>query len=302
MADFTHSFWSWYVAIGTLLGIATMVYLARVLSDRNTQAGADVGTSGHVWDENLEELNNPLPRWWLNLFYITLVWGFIYLLLYPGLGAFRGFLGWSQTNQYEREMATAEAQYGPLFAQYQGQDLATIARDPQAVEIGRRLFSTYCTTCHGSDAGGARGFPNLRDSEWLWGGTPAQIEASILEGRHGAMPPWGAVLGDAGVERVTAYVQLLGGQAADPKLAAAGAELYQTHCVVCHGAEGRGNPLLGAPDLTNDIWLHGGSTKKIAESIRDGRTGVMPPHREFLGADKAHVIAAYVVSLGEDAQ
>jgi cytochrome c oxidase cbb3-type subunit III len=296
MADFTSGGWSIFITVITLVSLVALSILCWMLSGR---AGtSSVETSGHVWDEDLEEYNNPLPRWWLNMFYLTIAWGFLYLIAYPGLGAFKGLLGWSQTGQYATEVAAADAKYAPLFAKFAGMDLALVAQDSEAQKIGGRLFAAYCTTCHGSDGGGARGFPSLRDGDWLWGGEPAMVKTSILDGRQAAMPAWGAIMGADGVQQVTAYVETLSGRKTDAAAAAQGQQAYQTNCAACHGADGKGNPLMGAPNLTDDIWLYGGSTAKIAESIDKGRNGIMPAQGELLGEDKVHLLAAYVLSLG----
>jgi cytochrome c oxidase cbb3-type subunit 3 len=300
MADFTSSFWNWYIIIPTVAGIIACFLLIRWLSTGKgtPPAGEQAESMGHVWDEDLEELNNPLPRWWLNLFYITLFFGIGYLVLYPGLGTFAGLLGWTSTGQYQQEMDVADAKYGPLFSKYAAMDIVAVAADADARRMGERLFVNYCATCHGSDARGARGFPNLRDSYWLYGGDPAVIEQTILNGRAGVMPAWEQALGGAdGVTDVTEYVFSLGGRKVDQAAADRGKEKYQALCVACHGAEGTGNPALGAPNLTDNIWLYGGSRKRVMESIAAGRNGIMPPHREFLGTDKVHLLAAYVYSL-----
>ena len=298
MADFIQGFWSLYIAIPTVLGLIGVFCLAWRLSSRPA-AGESTGTSGHVWDEDLTEYNNPLPRWWLNMLYLTIVWGLLYLLAYPGLGTFKGLLGWSQQDAYEAEMSEADARYAPIFARYADQPIAEVAADPKARKIGERLYATYCTGCHGSDARGARGFPNLRDGDWLYGGTPEAIEASITNGRQAAMPAWGAILGVDKVAQVTAHVEQLAGRTTDSAAAAAGQAVFKTHCAACHGPEGQGNPLMGAPNLSDDIWLYGGSTKKIAESIQGGRNGHMPAHGNLLGPARAHLLAAYVYGINQ---
>jgi len=301
MADFVSPAWSWFIIVTTLVSLVGLFVLAARLSSRRAPGASTEETSGHVWDEDLAEYNHPLPRWWLNLFYLTLIWAVLYLLAYPGLGALKGFLGWTQLTQYEAEMAAAERQYSPLFERFAATDLASLAKDPQAITVGGRLFASHCAACHGSDARGARGFPDLRDDDWLYGNTPEAIEASIRQGRQGVMPPWGAILPADTQKDVVAYVESLCGRLVDPRAAKRGAATYATHCVACHGADGTGNQLLGAPNLTDDRWLHGGSTVKIAESIAVGRLGRMPPHGELLGAQKVHVLAAYVLSLQRDA-
>ena len=295
MADFTSSIWSWIIGLSTIVSIVGLIYFVKKLTIRRPDNSDEpVETMGHVWDENLEEFNNPLPAWWLNLFYITLLWGLLYLALYPGLGAFKGFLGWSQESRYEQEVAAAKAEYEPLFEQFMQTPIPELAGNPQAVSMGERLFSTYCATCHGSDARGARGFPNLRDGDWLYGGEPDNIITSITDGRSGVMPPWQDILKPEQITQVAQYTQQVAGRTVDTAAAEAGKAVYDVNCVACHGADGKGNILLGAPDLTDDIWVYGGSENKILESIALGRNGVMPPHGEFLGAAKVHLLATYI--------
>ncbi len=296
MSDFSGPFWTIVIVIATLGGIAGL-WLLTVWQSRVGSADQKE-TTGHVWDEDLTELNNPLPLWWRNLFYVTLVFGVVYLLLYPGLGSFGMLLDWTQIKQYEEQMAKAEARYGPIFEKYLNQPVDEVVKDPEGLRIGERLYASYCTVCHGSDAGGVIGFPNLRDDDWLYGGTPEAIEASILNGRNGVMPGWKAALGgDEGVEQMTAYVLSLSGRQVDDAKAAAGQAKYGMFCIGCHGPEGKGNQALGAPNLTDQIWLYGGSPKAIAASIAIGRNGVMPAHEEFLGKAKVHLLAAYIYSL-----
>ncbi|MDH5265894.1 MAG: cytochrome-c oxidase, cbb3-type subunit III, partial [Betaproteobacteria bacterium] len=264
-------------------------------------AGEAVGTTGHQWDEDLAEYNNPLPKWWMWLFWITIVFGLVYLALYPGLGAFKGILGWSSTGQYQAEQASADTTYGPVFRKYAAMDIEAIAKDPKAKAMGERLFLTYCSQCHGSDARGAKGFPNLADNDWLWGGAPENILTTILEGRTGNMPPMGAAVGGPeGVKEVASYVLSLSGAAHDAKLAEAGKAKFAA-CAACHGPEAKGNPALGAPNLTDGIWLHGGSLAAISEQIDKGRVNVMPAHREFLGPERSRILAAYVWGLSQGA-
>ena len=296
MADFVSDFWNWYVIILSVLSVAACWWLVLSQSKKGQFSG-EVKSTGHVWDEDLQEMNNPLPRWWLMMFYITLVFATIYLALYPGLGTFQGLLGWSQKDQYDREVQKAEEKYGPIFNKFVDQDLAVVAADPEAQKIGKRLFSTYCTQCHGSDARGARGYPNLTDNDWLWGGEPEAIKTTISDGRIGMMPPWGEIIGNEGVFNVTAYIESLNGREVDVVVAAKGKETFATTCAACHGPEAKGQPMMGAPDLTDKVWLHGGSNKRIMETISKGRQGEMPPHGEFLGEAKVHLLAAYVYSL-----
>lgn len=301
MSDFTSDFWSIYITVLTLLGIFGCGVLLWSQSTHKVKAkpGEDgqTETTGHVWDEDLTELNTPMPRWWMWLFYITIVFALTYLFLYPGLGTYAGKLGWKSTGEYQTELKKADAEYGPLFAKYQQQDLKEVAADPQAIAIGERLFLTYCSQCHGSDARGNKGYPNLTDKDWLYGGTPEVIKETILKGRHGVMPPMAAALGsDTDVENVAHYVLSLSGSASDPIKAVFGKPKFAT-CAACHGADGKGNQLMGAPNLTDKIWLYGGGINSIMESIRKGRDNTMPPFEDFLGDAKVQVLAAYVWNL-----
>ena len=302
MADFTSNFWSWFIAITTIVSVIALFILVFKCSSskKNTDSSGQVETMGHVWDETLEEYSNPLPRWWLYMFVITLVWGVGYLIFYPGLGAYAGVGEWSSKGQYEKEMQRAEETYGPIFEKYHGMDMKQLASNEDALAIGERLYASYCTQCHGSDARGARGYPNLRDDDWLYGGEPEAIYTSIVQGRMAAMPAWEGILSDDDIFNVTSYVEQMSGREVDTTLAALGKEIYNTNCAVCHGQEGKGNYMFGAPNLTDDIWLYGGSQKKIMESLYKGRNGVMPAHKEFLGEAKIHILSAYIYSLSDD--
>lgn len=302
MSDFTSNFWSFYITALTVLGIAGCAILLYAQSKAKIviKEGEEAKTTGHSWDEGLTELNNPMPRWWMWLFYITIVFGVIYLALYPGLGTFKGQLGWKSTGEYEAEVKKAEQDFGPIFAKYQAQDIKTVAADPQARAIGERLFLTYCSQCHGSDARGNKGYPNLTDTDWLYGGEPDVIKATIMNGRNGMMPPMAAAVGsDKDVENVAHYVLSLSGSTADPIKVSFGKEKFAA-CAACHGADGKGNPAMGAPNLTDKTWLYGGSADTIKETITKGRTNKMPAFNEFLGDAKAHLLAAYVWSLSND--
>jgi cytochrome c oxidase cbb3-type subunit III len=295
MADFTSEFWTWFISLITIVSIIFLFVFVMMFSKK--KAGDETDSTGHVWDEDLEELNTPLPRWWFYSFLFTIFWGAGYLVFYPGLGSFPGILGWTQNGQLEEEMQEAKEKYGPLYEKYKNTDLAELSKDDAALKVGERLFASYCTTCHGSDARGARGYPNLRDDDWLYGGEPEVIKTTIMSGRNGAMPPWGGMLSDEDVFNVASHVEQLAGRQVDSIHASLGSEIFNKNCVVCHGAEGKGNPMFGAPNLTDDIWLYGGSQKKIMESIKIGRSGHMPPHKEFLGEEKVHILAAYIYSL-----
>lgn len=296
MADFVSEFWSWFIIIPTVIGILILfpfVYLNR----GQKQTGDEADKMGHSWDGDLEEYNNPLPGWWLNLFYITLIFGIVYLILYPGLGSFGGVLGWTSQQRYENELEQAAARYGPIFEKYQQTEIRTLAGNEEAMETAERLFVNYCAQCHGSDARGAPGYPNLRDDDWLWGGEPEQIKETISNGRTGAMPGWEDALGEEGLFNVTEYVLSLSGRQHDSSVADKGKQRYDQLCIACHGPDGTGNVAMGAPNLTDRTWLYGGSQKTVMESIAKGRQGQMPPHGDFLGEAKVHLLSAYVYHL-----
>lgn len=300
MADFVSSFWSMYVAVITIASIALCAVL--LWANMAKKAPGPAETMGHVWDETLAEYNNPLPSWWIWLFVITIVFGAVYLTLYPGLGANKGVFGWSSTDsQYKGEMDKAGAQYEPIFAKYAAMGVEQVAADPQARQMGERLFLTYCSQCHGSDARGGRGFPNLTDKDWLYGGEPARIEQTILDGRQGVMPPHLAILGTAtDVDNMANYVLSLSGSAHDAGKAGLGKDKFAI-CSACHGADAVGNKDIGAPNLTDKTWLWGGSLTTISETITNGRTNQMPAFKDFLGPAKVHLLAAYVWGLGNQA-
>ena len=296
---FTSGFWNIWIIVLTLGNIFACWWLIWWAGKRRTGDVADGDLMGHSWD-GLEEYNNPLPRWWLWMFYLTLIFSLVYLVLYPGLGTFKGILNWTQESQHAAEVQKANEKYGPIFAQYAAKPIEELANDPEALKIGHRLYSNYCAICHGSDAGGGPGFPSLKDKAWLWGGSPEQIKASILDGRTGVMPAWeGPLGGEQGVKEVAAYVLSLSGRDVDAALASAGKAKFDAMCASCHGADGKGNPALGAPDLTDKVWIYGGSEGAVRKSIAKGRTGKMPAHRGFLGEEKSHLLAAYIYSLSK---
>jgi cytochrome c oxidase cbb3-type subunit 3 len=292
-----NSFWNWFViiiSIGSILACWWLLHWTKGVSDRS---GDDVGSTGHVWDEDLRELNTPLPRWWLHLFNITIIFALVYLALFPGLGNFAGVLGWTQEQQYQEEMAAATAAQESVFARFRDMDAAALRADAAAMETAGRLFRQNCAMCHGSDGRGAKGFPNLADGDWQWGGTYEQIMMTLRNGRVAAMPPLAAALGDDGVKEVVAYVQQLSGQEADAQLASAGQTRFQTICMACHGMDGKGNQALGAPNLTDGIWLYGDDAETIEYAVRNGRNGQMPAFGETLSEERRKLLAAYVQGL-----
>ena len=296
MSHFSSSFWDIYISVITLVSIVACGVFLKMQSKRRV-AGTSTETTGHTWDEDLGEYNNPLPRWWMWLFYITIVFALGYLALYPGLGSWKGLLGWTEVNQLERENAAAEAKFGPLYDQYAKTAIPELAQNPGALAIGQKLFLNNCAQCHASDGGGSKGFPNLTDNDWLWGGDPATIEATITNGRTGVMPPWGPVLGEQGVKDVAHYVMSLSGLAHDSIRAERGKAIFAQNCVACHGPEGKGNQALGAPNLTDKVWLFGSGEPTIVETITQGRNGQMPTFKDRLTPARIHLVAAYVYSL-----
>ena len=296
MSDFTSGFWSIYISIITIVSIIACGVLLQAMSTSKV-SGSQAETTGHSWDEDLVEYNNPLPRWWYWMFVISIVFGLGYLVLYPGLGAFDGSYQWTSTKQHDEEVAQANAQSGPIYEKYANTDLKQLAADPEALAIGQKLFLNNCAQCHSSDARGGKGYPNLTDIDWIYGGAPETIKETIANGRKGVMPPWGAVLGDEGVKDMAHYVMSLNGRTFDSLRAARGKEKFMTTCVACHGAEGKGNPAIGAENLTTPTLLHGADEPALIETIGKGRIDTMPAQKDLLGEAKVHILAAYVWSL-----
>jgi cytochrome c oxidase cbb3-type subunit 3 len=289
--------WSWYVIVIVAINIIGCAWL--LFANAKSTPG---DTTGHVWDGNLSEYNNPLPMWWVGLYVLTIIFGIGYLALYPGLGANAGMLGWTSAKEHDADVAETNKQLEALFAQFKGKSVADLAHDPKALVVGQNVFANNCVPCHGSAAKGVRGagYPNLTDTDWLYGGAPDDVVKSITDGRNGAMPPWGPVLGDAGVEAAANYVLQLSGQKYDAAKAAAGKEKYDQFCVACHGPDGKGNQQIGAPDLVHhdsvDSWIYGGDLATIETTIRGGRTGKMPTWGPTLGPDRLRLVAAGVLS------
>lgn len=313
------SFWSAWIIVLTLAFLVGIIWLLRW--NMTNYTGIKEGElMDHEFD-GIVEINNPMPRWWTILFWITIVWGFLYLALYPGLGNFAGLLGWSSSNQdvrsleeskqateaareagliveYDRQIDQAEEKFGPVFAALSERSIEELSQDPEAVKIGQRLFIQNCAQCHGSNAMGGKGFPNLTDDDWLYGGSPAAIKHSLIAGRNGMMPAQ-TQFNEQQITELATYVMSLSGRKVDPELAKAGKANFAA-CGACHGQDGKGNQALGAPNLTDNIWLYGGSQDAIEETLRNGRNGVMPAWEDILGEDKIHVISSYVYGLSQD--
>ncbi len=306
--------WISVISLGTIFGCWWL--LKWTLANKTGVAEGE--EMGHEFD-GIVELNNQLPKWWTNMFYITIVWAILYLIAYPGLGSFKGVLGWESSNQGMLSLAESEAalaldisegnmneyattikiaqeKFDPIFEEYAKTPVEQLALNDEAVQVGKRLFLQNCAQCHGSDARGQRGFPNLTDNDWLYGGSGDKIKETLINGRRGAMPGWLPSFGEKGIEEVVAYTLSLSGREVDENLANAGKARFAV-CSACHGMDGKGNKMLGAPNLTDNIWLYGGSERALTETLNYGRNGVMPAFNKTLGENKVHVVAAYVYSL-----
>lgn len=300
MSDFTNSFWSVYVAGLTIISIVACGLLLW-FSGKAKAMTANDNTTGHVWDGDLREMNNPLPRWWVGLFIITIVFALVYLYLYPGLGNFQGSTGWTSQGQFEKEVAKGNAEVAPLYAKFMAMSVEDAAKDPQAKAIGERLFMNNCSQCHGSDAHGGKSFPNLTDSDWLHGGTTDKITETLVKGRIGQMPPMAAAVGTSDdVKNVANYVLSLSGSPHDSVRANLGKAKFAV-CAACHGADGKGNIALGAPNLTDDIWLHGYGEAAITNMVVNGKVNQMPAQADKLTAAQIHVLTSYVWGLSNNA-
>jgi cytochrome c oxidase cbb3-type subunit 3 len=296
------SAWSWYVIALVALNIGGCVWLLGWTGKRRPGDPKPTDTS-HVWDGDITEYNKPMPRWWINLFYSTIVFSIGYLIYYPGLGAFHGTSGWTSAKEHDAKKAVEDQKLETTFSRYKDKTIDVLAQDPAALALGRSIFSHTCATCHGSSAQGAIGYPNLSDTIWHWGGSPERVLETVLEGREGVMPAWGQALGgDLGVTEVAVYLQSLRGETTDSLLASAGQDKFESLCAGCHGVDAKGNAQSGAPNLTDRYWLYGDSAETIKTSIADGRHGTMPSHRALLGETRARLVASYVWSLSNAPQ
>lgn len=295
MSDFTSSFWSFWVAGITLIGIFGSLTVLFLTSKVKHNPNAKDNTTGHVYDEDIVEMNNPMPRWWMWLYIITCVFGLGYFVLYPGLGTFKGIKGWTEIKQYEEEVKEYQDKIAPIYAKYAAMPIEEVAKDPKAMAIGERMFMNNCSQCHGSDAHGSKGFPNLTDKDWLHGGSPDKIVETITNGRIGMMPPMAAAVGSADdVENVANYVLSLSKSEHDAKRAELGKTKFETVCAACHGAGGVGNQAIGAPNLSDNIWLHGFGKEAIIDRIMNGKKNQMPAQGQRFSKEQIHVLAAYV--------
>ena len=299
MSDFFNSGWSVFVAAATVVSLAACLWLLVIASRRKVMA--EDNSTGHVWDGDLTELNNPLPRWWMVLFVVTVFGGAGYLAMYPGLGSHAGQLGWTSEREYTDELEQARRTMAAQYAPFAGQPAEVLAKDARAMGTGQRLFLNNCAACHGSDARGSRGFPDLTDRDWLHGGSPEKIEETIRKGREGNMPPMAAAVGSgADVSNVAHYVLSLSGSPHDWVKAMHGKEKFSA-CAACHGVGGKGNPAIGAPNLSDKVWLHGWGEQAIVQIVNQGRHNVMPAHEGRLTDEQIHVLSAYVWGLSNGA-
>lgn len=293
-------FWHWLVVIITVASMAGCLWLLFANARRKLGEGEGEGDdTGHIWDEDLREYNNPLPRWWLNWFVITIVFGAGYLLLYPGLGNLPGRLGWTQSGQLAENLGTIQNKRNALYAAFKDKDIATLSLDPSANNLGRAIFLNNCAGCHGADARGARGFPNLTDRDWLYGDKPEDIVTSITMGRNGQMPFFNGAIPADTLDDLIKTVALWSDPALNSGVRDRGMKQFAITCAACHGPDGTGNPMIGAPNLTDDIWLHGSSRKAIRETVLFGRKSAMPAHENILAPDDIRLVSAYVYGLSK---
>jgi cytochrome c oxidase cbb3-type subunit III len=288
-------FWlGWVIFLAVLtIGISVSLFVGGMRVKLPTQAD---GTTGHDWD-GVREGVRKLPWWWILYSAIGFIVGIVYLVLYAGLDSYRGVLGWSSEEKLQRDVAANDAKLQARIEPWRTLTVEQLAQSAEAVAVGHRLYLDNCAACHGSTALGNQtlGAPDLTDTEWQYGGNGETIVASILDGRNGVMPPWGAALGQNGVNEVAAYVLSLGGVKAPDDWVTAGKQRYEALCIACHGPEGLGIRAMGAPNVTDGAWLYGGDFASVATSIRDGRAGVMPAWRSRLNDDQARLIAAWVI-------
>jgi len=296
-------FWNFWIVGLTLINLALILWV--LLANRKVAVKDDADpenrTTGHVYD-GIEEFDNPLPKWWFQMFIVTMLFAVAYLALYPGLGSWQGFLGWTSVNQLEAQQEKALEQHQLSYGVYSQMSVEALADEPRAIKMASRIFSNNCAVCHGADGSGSLGFPNLTDNDWLYGGSPENIKETLVNGRQAAMPAWSSLLGEKGIAQVADYVLSLSGQKHDAELAAVGEKVFATNCVACHGNDGKGLHALGAPNLTDDIWLYGGEPADIRQTLRHGRNGKMPAQKERLREDKIHLLTAYVYSLSQQGE
>lgn len=290
------SFWHLFIVILTVASIVGCVWL--LLSQSRGKTGPE---TTHTWDDDLTEYNNPLPRWWFNLFVITVVFGLAYLVFYPGLGNIAGRLGWTSEQEMQARLQELTAQRQAQYAKLAGKSVAELSQDPTARGLGRAVFVANCAGCHGADAHGAIGFPNLADHDSLFGSDPDTILQSITNGRGAMMPPFKDILSAEAVEALVSFLPYWSDPTLDAARREAGLKHFSGICAACHGADGKGNVAMGAPNLTDDVWLFGSRPEQLRDTILKGRSAQMPAHKDILSADELRVVAAYVSALTQPA-
>ena len=304
MSDFTSGFWPWYVGAISLLSIlacAVLLWAAGKATVSVHPGKTDDNTTGHVWDVDLREYNNPLPRWWMWLFILTVVFALGYLVIFPGLGSFKGTMNWSTQTEHQQDVTKLDAVVSPLYAGFKAQSVDALSRDTAALAVGERLFMNNCAQCHGSDGGGSKGFPNLTNVNLAWLGdrSAAHIVQTVTQGRTGMMPPMAAAVGgEAELSELANYVLSLSGGPNNDIKAFGGKKLFSA-CAACHGVDGKGNKALGAPNLTDSYWLHGWGEAAIISIVKSGKTNVMPAQSPKLSEEQIHLVAAYVLNLSK---
>lgn len=295
MSDFLSSGWSYWITIITLGGVAFCLWL--LFSQRSFLGKSpDMTDTGHEWD-GITEYNYPVPGWWTVMYLGLCVVGLGIMFLYPALGSNPGKVGYTSAKEVAVEHAAYLESLKPVYAKYEGQSIEQLAANPDARKLGERLFLNNCAQCHGSDAKGSPDFPNLTDNDWLYGGAPETILQSITEGRHGIMAPLAAVLSQEEANQVAHYVRSLSGLSSDPTLVPLGEAKFKQVCFACHGADGKGIQALGAPNLTDNIWLSSSSREAIVKTILEGRSGTMPAQKNNLTPEQIKMLAAYVWGL-----
>ena len=291
MAELPSGFWSGWIILVTLSSLGAMAWLTYSLYfSADAEAKPEVEP---VWDNDLREGSRAPPMWWFWLLFASLVFTLVYLMLYPGLGGWTGMLNWSQGSRVAQSHENFDAVFAGQRERIAGLSLAEIQNEPVLIATAERIFTRECAACHGPEGRGQVAlFPNLHDVDWQWGSSAQQIEQSIRGGRQAAMVGWEPVLGEQGIQQVAEYVQVLGDEGSENH---PGKADYDRNCIACHGLDGAGNTLLGAPRISDDIWLYGGDLQTLKDTLRAGRYGVMPAFGERLDDMQISLLVALLV-------
>lgn len=288
------NFWNIYIIVLVIFSI--LLYSLLIYFTKSINLNQD--HEHHSYD-GIKELNEPLPKWWLWLFGLSIAFSCIYLIMYPGLGKIKGILNWTSQKECDESIKIEDKKYENIYINYEKEKIDVLYKNPKAIKIGRSLFINNCSVCHGIDAKGGHGFPNLTNNNWLYGGTPEEIKASITNGRNGRMPPMGKILSQTDINDTATYVLSLSTNINDKPVVNInnGKEKFEKICSACHGLTAKGNKFLGAPDLTNPQWIYGGLLENIKTTITNGRSGTMPAHKDVLSKSQIHLLTAYIYSL-----